>query len=190
MDSQHSTLELAVRSRTQSAAEVREAGALSTPVSLWRPSHPGCLDPTCPCLPETINPLGSRLCYSVYWGRFPFRKSIRSKLFLQQASLMAQMVKNLPDNARDPGSIPFLFPRDPSRKDPLEKEMATRSSILAWEISWTEEPSGLQDHKESDMTEQLTLSLSYFNNNTKTLVFCLLLLSWVCSTIFQRLHGM
>jgi len=28
-------------------------------------------------------------------------------------------------------------------KDPLEKEMATHSSILAWEIPWTEEPSGL-----------------------------------------------
>ena len=30
------------------------------------------------------------------------------------------------------------------REDPLEKEMATHSSILAWEISWTEEPGGLQ----------------------------------------------
>ena len=30
------------------------------------------------------------------------------------------------------------------QEDPLEKEMATRSSILAWEISWTEEPGGLQ----------------------------------------------
>ena len=29
------------------------------------------------------------------------------------------------------------------RKDPLEKEMATYSSILAWEIPWTEEPGGL-----------------------------------------------
>ena len=32
----------------------------------------------------------------------------------------------------------------PSREDPLEKEMATHSSILAWRISWTEEPGGLQ----------------------------------------------
>ena len=31
-----------------------------------------------------------------------------------------------------------------SQKDPLEKEMATHSSILAWEIPWTEEPGGLQ----------------------------------------------
>ena len=37
----------------------------------------------------------------------------------------------------DPGSIPGL-------EDPLEKQMATHSSILAWKISWTEEPGGLQ----------------------------------------------
>ena len=38
-----------------------------------------------------------------------------------------------------------------------EKEMATQSSILAWEIPWTEEPGGLQSrgHKESDTTEQV-----------------------------------
>ena len=39
-------------------------------------------------------------------------------------------------------------------KDPLEKEMATESSILAWETPWTEEPGGLQSmgSKESDTT--------------------------------------
>ena len=40
--------------------------------------------------------------------------------------------------------------------NPLEKEMATHSSILAWRFPWTEEPSGLYSlwgHKESDMTE-------------------------------------
>ena len=47
------------------------------------------------------------------------------------------MIKNLPANAGDLGSIPGL-------EDPLEKEMATHSSILAWEIPWTEEPGGLQ----------------------------------------------
>ena len=42
-------------------------------------------------------------------------------------------------------------------EDPLEKEMATHFSILAWEIPWTEEPGGLQSmgSQESDMTEQL-----------------------------------
>ena len=41
------------------------------------------------------------------------------------------------------------------REGPLEKEMATHSSILAWRIPWTEEPGGLQGHKESDTTERL-----------------------------------
>ena len=41
-------------------------------------------------------------------------------------------------NAGDLGLIPG------SGKDPLEKEMSTHSSILAWEIPWTEEPGGLQ----------------------------------------------
>ena len=45
---------------------------------------------------------------------------------------------------------------------PLEKRMATHSSILAWRIPWTEEPGGLlsMGHKESDMTEWLMPSLS------------------------------
>ena len=34
--------------------------------------------------------------------------------------------------------------RSLGQEDPLEKEMATHSSILAWEIPWTEEPGGLQ----------------------------------------------
>ena len=38
-------------------------------------------------------------------------------------------------------------------EDPLEKEMETHSSMLAWEIPWKEEPSGLWGHQESDMTE-------------------------------------
>ena len=45
---------------------------------------------------------------------------------------------------------------------PLEEEMATHSSTLAWRILWTEEPSGLQSmgSQESDMTGGLTLSIS------------------------------
>ena len=43
-------------------------------------------------------------------------------------------------------------------EDPLEKEMATHSSILAWRIPWTEKLGGLQSwgRKESDTTERLT----------------------------------
>ena len=45
--------------------------------------------------------------------------------------------------------------RSLGQEDPLEKEMATHSSILAWKIPWTEELGGLQSmgRKESDMTE-------------------------------------
>ena len=48
------------------------------------------------------------------------------------------------------------------QKDPLEKGVATHSSILAWRIPWTEEPSGLQSwgHKESDTTERLSTAHS------------------------------
>ena len=52
---------------------------------------------------------------------------------------MAQVVKNLPANAGDAGSIRFL-----SQEDALEEKMATHSSILTWEVPWTEEPGGLQ----------------------------------------------
>ena len=53
------------------------------------------------------------------------------------------------------------------REDPLEEDRATHSSILAWRISWTEEPGWLQsmDHKESDTTEWLTHRW-YPNQNT------------------------
>ena len=47
------------------------------------------------------------------------------------------MAKNLPANAGDAGSVSAL-----GRS--LEKEVATRSRILAWEIPWTEKPGGLQ----------------------------------------------
>ena len=50
------------------------------------------------------------------------------------------VLKNLPANAgdaRDTGSIPGW-------EDPLEEEMATHPSILAWRVPWTEEPGGLQ----------------------------------------------
>ena len=46
------------------------------------------------------------------------------------------MISNAPANVGNVGLIP-------GSKDPLEKEMATHSSILAWETPWTEEPGGL-----------------------------------------------
>ena len=50
---------------------------------------------------------------------------------------MAQRLKRLPP-------VRETRVRSLGREDPLEKEMAIHSSILAWEIPWTEEPGGLQ----------------------------------------------
>ena len=50
------------------------------------------------------------------------------------------MVKNLPANAGHSGDVGS----SPGLEDPLEKEMATHSSILSWSIPWIEEPGRLQ----------------------------------------------
>ena len=65
-------------------------------------------------------------------------------------SLVAQLVKNL--TTMQETQVQYL-----DREDPLEKEMATHSSIPAWRISWTEEPARLQSmgSQELDKTEQL-----------------------------------
>ena len=76
---------------------------------------------------------------------------------------MAQTVKRLP-------AMRETWVQSRGRADTLEKEMAAHSSILVWQIPWTEEPGGLQFHglrslvgyspwgrKESDTTERLYL---------------------------------
>ena len=52
-------------------------------------------------------------------------------------SLVAQTVKSLP-------AMQETQVRSQGQEDPLEKEMATHSSTLAWKIPWTEEPGGVQ----------------------------------------------
>ena len=61
-------------------------------------------------------------------------------------SLVAQTVKRLP-------AMRETWAQSLGQEDPLEKEMAAHSSILAWEIPWTEEPGRLKpiDLKESNM---------------------------------------
>ena len=63
---------------------------------------------------------------------------------------MAQRVKSVPAVQEIQGARVQSL----GQEDPLEEEMAIRSSILAWEIPWTEEPGGLQfmDSQESDMS--------------------------------------
>ena len=54
--------------------------------------------------------------------------------------------------------------RSLGQEDPLEKEMATHSSILAWRVPWTEEPGRLQftGRKDSDTTEWLHFMIEQF----------------------------
>ena len=59
------------------------------------------------------------------------------------ASLMVQRVKNLPA-MQETQKTQELHVQSLGQEDPLEKEMATHSSMLAWEIPWTEGPGRLQ----------------------------------------------
>ena len=59
---------------------------------------------------------------------------------------MAQLVKNLP-------VVQETQVRSLGWEDPLQKEMATHSSVLAWRISWTEESGGLQSMGSQSWTQ-------------------------------------
>ena len=63
--------------------------------------------------------------------------AVRFKGGLWAFLVVAQMVKNLPP-------VLEIWVRFLGQEDPLEKGMATHSSILAWKILWTEKPGGLQ----------------------------------------------
>ena len=69
-------------------------------------------------------------------GRSP-GEGISYPLQYSCASLVTQLVKNLP-------VMQETWAQSLGWENPLEKGMATHSSILAWRISWTEEPGGLQ----------------------------------------------
>ena len=68
---------------------------------------------------------------------------------LNQASLVAQMVKNLP-------AMQDTWVWSLGQEDPLEKRMAAHSGVLVWKIPWSEEHGRLYSpwgHKELDTTE-------------------------------------
>ena len=87
----------------------------------WWPSgkEPACPSKRC-----------KRLRFNPWVRKIPWRR------YYIKSMLVAQMVKNLP--ATQETQVWSLV-----WEDPLEKEMAISSSILAWEIPWTEEPNGL-----------------------------------------------
>ena len=71
-------------------------------------------------------------CFFFFWFCF-----FKLPNIVDWASLVAQRVKHLP--AMQETCVRFL-----GQEDPLEKEMATHSSTLAWKIPWTEKPGKLQ----------------------------------------------
>ena len=79
-------------------------------------------------LGDLKQPLIISVCACASWPR----EAQLEFLMWVQASLVSQMVKNLP--ATQESWVQSL-----SREDPLEEEMATHSSIVVWKISWTEE---------------------------------------------------
>ena len=103
----------------------------------------------CSCL-ENLRDGGAwwAVVYGVAQSRTRLKQlSSSSSIQVIRASLIAQLVKNLP--AMQETRVRFLSPGDP-----LEKEMATHSRTLTWRIPWTEEPGRLQSmgSHESDTT--------------------------------------
>ena len=95
-----------------------------------------------------------------------------------QVSLVAQMIK---ESARIAGvQVQSLDWED------LEKEMATHSSILAWEIPWTEEPGGLQSKGSKRVGHDRVTK----HRNTKQILFSLLWKSHGVCRSFSHLCSM
>ena len=92
----------------------------------------------------TIHNFPAKKKKKVMWGQWPSRKSelllswdLSAPILNKASSLVAQRLKPLP-------AMWETWVRSLGREVPLEKEMETHSSILAWRIPWTEEPGGLQ----------------------------------------------
>ena len=104
----------------------------------------------------------------------------------KRASLVAQTVKNLP-------AMQETWVQSLDWEDPLEKEMATHSSILAWRIPWREEPCGHSpwDRKKSKMTKRLTLLFMNINSQTFPMYLWAYFINYRCGdvTVFQLSSG-
>ena len=107
-----------------------------------------------------------------------------------RAALVAQTVKNLP-------AMQETWVWSLGGENPLEEEMATYSSILAWRISWTEEPGGLQSTGSQRMGHN-PVTNTHTHTHTHTYIlylecFFLLFLSfvfmyWIFMCIIKQYH--
>ena len=104
----------------------------------------------------------------------------QTSLFFKTASLVAQRVKHLP--AMRETRVQSL-----GWEDPLEKEMATHSSTLAWKIPWTEETGRLQSMGPQRVRHDWATSLSLSQDGSLSLPLLSLFLSFIfCPTPFRR----
>ena len=130
------------------------------------------------CL-RCFKPLFQLLC-GEHSGHIRSRETIsRTRL----ASLLAQQVKNLPVIQETQQMRVWSL----GREDPLKEGMATHSSILAWRISWTEKPGGLQSivlQRASYLCFFFNLFI-YFNWRLITLQYC----GGFCHTFTWISHG-
>ena len=88
-------------------------------------------------------------------SRISTRPPLKKKIYLA-ASLVAQTVKHLP--AMQETRVQSL-----GWEDPLEKEMATHSSILAWKIRWMEEPGRLQSIGLQRVGHDFTFTVKHYH---------------------------
>ena len=107
--------------------------------------------------PESLHSVTLGLFVKSQKHCFKISACLEAFLNNSQATLRAQMVKNL---------LAMLETQVWSLgwKDPLEKEMATHSSILAWESPWTEEPGGLQSMRSRRVRHNWATNTEYSNH--------------------------
>ena len=106
---------------------------------------------------------------------------------LTALALVVHMVKNMP-------GVQKTQVRSLGQEDPLEKRMATHSSILAWRTSWTEEPGGLQSMVSQRVrhdwdTFTMTLVLCWIGVVNWAPLSCFLLLEQKLSTFHLQYHS-
>ena len=85
------------------------------------------------CTEQNFGLCGRRRGWDVWWARFWKIIQYLSGTLVLRASLLAQTVKHLP-------AMQETWVQSLGWEDPLEKEMASHSSTLAWKIPWMEEP--------------------------------------------------
>ena len=89
------------------------------------------------CQPAYLTYMQSTSWETLGWLKHKLESRFPGEILITSDSLVAQMVKHLP-------TMPVTLVWSLGQEDPVEKAMATYTSILAWKIPWTKEPGRLQ----------------------------------------------